>query len=200
MGNDSGSFDREKNDLRNIWQSQPTEPSTMTLLLIRNKTRELHARTRGDLLRAIAAPVMVAVLGGFGLRFRDPVLQALYGFAIAWSLAGLYFLHRGMWSPAAPADAALNTGLEYYRREIERRRFLFQRVMQWGIGPVLLVIATWIFSAWKIGILNPATLPKAAPFLTLMVIWTGSVFFVRMRQQRELQREIEQLNEIERAK
>jgi hypothetical protein len=64
---------------------------------------------------------------------------------------------------------------------------------------MLLVIATWIVSAVRMGILNRTTLPKAAPFLIVMTVWLVTVFVVRVRQQRELQREIDDLNEIERA-
>jgi len=31
------------------------------------------------------------------------------------------FLNRGMWAATLPQDAALSTGLESYRREVERR-------------------------------------------------------------------------------
>jgi hypothetical protein len=194
MQNDSSGIDP-----KTIWQNQPTETPTMTLLLIRKKARELHAKTRGELLRSIFGPVLVAGLGGFGLGLPDPVLRAVFVFAIAWSLAGLYFLNRGMWSAAIPGDAALSPSLESYRREVERRRYLFSRVMRWGLGPVLLVIATWILAAVKMRFVNRTTLPKVAPFLILMTIWLVSMFFVRRGQQRELQREIDDLNEIERA-
>jgi uncharacterized membrane protein len=36
------------------------------------------------------------------------------------------------------------------------------------------------------------------PFLVLLALWLVGVFVVRMRQQRELQREIEELNDVER--
>jgi hypothetical protein len=186
-------------DPRAIWQNQPTEPSTMTLLLLQKKTRELHAKTRGELLKGISGPLIVVALGSFGLRFADPVLRVLFGFAIAWSMAGQYFLNRGMWSAAAPGDAGLSTGLKSYRQEVERRRFLFSRALQWILGPVLLVLATWIVLAVRMGILDHTTLPKAVPFLTLMVVWLVAVVVIRMRQQRDLQREIDDLNEIERA-
>jgi hypothetical protein len=40
---------------------------------------------------------------------------------------------------------------------------------------------------------------KGLPFLTLVVVWIAAYFFVvRVRQQRELQREIDELNTIER--
>jgi hypothetical protein len=191
--------DTPGNDPRKIWQNQPTEPSAMTLLLIRKKTRELHAKTRGELLRSIAAPLIVIAVGGFGSRFPDWVLRAIFAFAIAWSIAGQYFLNRGMWSATMPEDAALSTSLDSYRREVERRRWLFSRMLQWNLGPVLLAIATSIFSAVKMGILNEKTLPNAAPFLILMTIWLAAVVVIVMRQQRDLQREIDDLDEITRA-
>jgi hypothetical protein len=43
------------------------------------------------------------------------------------------------------------------------------------------------------------TLLNMIPFLALVVIWIVSVFVIRMRDQRELQREIDDLNDIERA-
>lgn len=187
------------NDPRTIWQNQPTELSQMTMLLIRKKTRELRAKTRGDLLKSIAGPLMAVALGGFGLWFPDPVLRTVFAFAIAWSMAGLYFLNRGLWSRAKPEEAALSASLESYRREVERRRFLFSRVLQWNLGPALLVIAAWILLSVRMGILDRTTLPKAAPFLTLMAVWLAAVVVIRLRQQRELQREIDDLDEIERA-
>jgi hypothetical protein len=186
-------------DPRTIWQNQPTEPSAMTLLLIRKKTRELHAKTRWELLKSIAGPVIVLALGGFFLRFLDWPLRVVFAFATVWSIAGQYYLNRGMWSAAMPADTALNTSFASYRREVERRRFLFSRVLQWNLGPVLVAIGTCILAGVRMGILNRTTLPKAAPFLTLMTIWLAAVVVIRIRQQRDLQREIDDLNEIERA-
>jgi hypothetical protein len=190
--------DYPANDPRKLWQDQPTEPSAMTLLLIRKKTRELHAKTRGELLKSIAGPLIVVAAGGFGLRFGDPLLRAIFAFAVVWSLAGQYFLNRGLRSAATPEDAALSVSLESYRREVERRRFLFSRVLRWNLGPVLLAIAAWILMAVRMGVLTRTTLPSAAPFLTLLTVWCVAIAIIRMRQQRDLQREIDDLNEIER--
>jgi hypothetical protein len=102
-----------------------------------------------------------------------------------------------------PGDAALSTGLESYRWEIERRRSLSGRFMLWGFGPVVFAIATLIVLILSLGIgsgiLLKGAFLKMSPFLTLMVIWIVSYFVLRMRQQRELQREIEELDKIERA-
>ena len=108
-----------------------------------------------------------------------------------------------MWSATRPEDAGLSTGLESYRREVERRRCLSGRFLLWSLGPVLLAIATLIALIVSLGIGNrgmalKGTLLKMTPFLTLLVIWLVGVFVIRMRDQRELQREIDQLNDIER--
>jgi len=171
----------------------------MTLEKIRRKVRELHAKTRRELLGNIAAPLAVVVFSGLGAAiFDDPPQRTAFALALAWALAGQYFLHRGMWSATLPGDAALTTGLEFYRREIERRRHLFRRLLQWGFGPVLLAIGTFILAIVKMGVRDRRVFPNSMPFMTLVVIWIAAYFVIRMREQRELQREIDQLNDIER--
>jgi hypothetical protein len=192
------------NDPRSIWLHQPAEPSEMTLEKIRQKTQDLHAKTRRELFKAIAGPLTVAGICVFGLRFPDPALRAALALAIAWSLSGQYFLNRGMWSAAAPAEAALRPGLESYRREVERRRFLFSRLLLWQLGPVIFAVAIFVVLIASLGMGNGRMLLKEAllnmtPFLTLIVVWVVAVFVIRTRQARELQREIEELNEIERV-
>jgi len=188
--------DLPENDPRAIWQNQSTEPSVMTLEKIRQKVRELHAKTRRQLLGNLAVLLFVIAFYSFGIR-QFPMLQPLLLFAIAWSLAGLYFLNRGMWFEAMPGDAALSTGLEFYRREIERRRCLFRRVLLWSFGPVLLAIATFLLAIATIGVRGGGIFPNAIPFMVLVVIWIAVYFVIRMREQRELQREIDELNDIE---
>ena len=58
--------DSPENDPKTIWQNQPTEPSAMTLDKIRQKVRELHAKTRRQLLGNLAVPLCCRRL----LRFR----------------------------------------------------------------------------------------------------------------------------------
>jgi hypothetical protein len=177
----------------------------MTLEKIRQKTRELNAKTRQKLLGGIAVSLLVVGISGYGIASGDgPVVRAVFAFAIVWGIAGQYFFNRGMWSATLPADAASSTGLESYRREVERRRYLFGRVLLWSFGPVVLAIATLIALIMSFGIgrgmLLKGTLLKMIPFLALVVIWLVGVFVIRMRDRRELQREIDELNDIERAR
>src|SRR5258708_11210913 len=109
--------DSPENDPRTIWQSQPTERSVMTMEKIRQKTQELHAKTRQKLLGGIAVSLLVAGISGYGIASGGgPVVRAVFALAIAWSMAGQYFVNRGMWSTTLPEDAGSSTGIESYRR------------------------------------------------------------------------------------
>jgi hypothetical protein len=192
--------DSSRSDPRKIWQNQPSELSTMTLEKIRQRARELHAKTRRELLKNIATPLIVIALASLGIILGDnPLQRTAFALALIWSLTGQYFLNRGMWSATLPGDAASTTGLESYRREIERRRDLFRRALQWSFGPVIFAIAALILPIVAMGIRNQGPLRNMVPFLALILIWLAAVPVIRMRGQRELQREIEELNEIEKA-
>jgi hypothetical protein len=173
----------------------------MTQKLIRSKARELQAKTRRHLLGTVAAPLAVAFLYAFGIREFPPlehVLHPLFTFALVWSLVGLYFLNRGMWSIVMPGDAGLSTCLEFCREEIERRRRLLRRLLLWSFGPVLLAIGTFILALALIGSKDKGIFPNGLPFLALVVIWIFGYFVMRVREQRELKREIDELNDLER--
>jgi hypothetical protein len=187
------------NDPKSIWQSQPTEPSTMTLEKVRLRARDLHARTRRELLGSIATPVIVIGMSGWGIALtHNTALRLIFALGIVWALAGQYFLHRGMWPATLPGDAALNTGLEFYRREVTRRRYLFGRVLQWSFGPAMLSVGAWIATIIMLGNrqnLHPFV--NMIPFLALLFIWIVAVFVIRMRHERELRREIDDLRNLE---
>jgi 4-hydroxybenzoate polyprenyltransferase len=171
----------------------------MTLEKIREKARELHAKTRRQALGTAAGPLVVVLCYAFDAKefpALQHTLQPLFALAFVWSLAGVYFLNRGRWPAAMPGDAGFAAGLEFCRREIERRRDYFRRVLVWGFGPVLLAIAGIILALAMVA--GREIFPKAMPFLTLVVVWIVAYFAVRAWQQRELQQEIDELNEIER--
>ena len=190
--------DFPENDPRKIWQDQPKEISTVTLKMIRMKVQDLHAKTRRNMLGIWAGPLAVGGFSAYGIKLVHgvfPVLEVTFVIAIVWSLAGVYFFSRGMWSAAMPGDAALSTGIEFYRREIERHRALYGRVLLWSLGPIVLALAAFILFLVIVG--RGEIFTKGLPFLILIVIWFGAYFFLRMRAWRDLQREIDDLKDIE---
>jgi hypothetical protein len=189
-------------DVKAIWQSQPTGASVMTLQLIRSKARGLRAKTRRQLLGTITGPLAAGFFYLFGIRVfpgLGHILHPLFAVAVVWSVVGLYFLNRGMWSRVMPGDAGLRTGLEFCRGEVERRSQLLQRVLLWSFGPVLLAIATFVVGLAKMATEARGIFPNGLPFLSLVVLWIFGYFAGRVREQRELKREIDELDDLERS-
>lgn len=188
-------------EIKATWQNQVTETHRMSQRLIQWKARELHAKTRRQLLGTLAGPLAAGLLYAFSAKVFPPgqfMLNSVFVFALAWSLAGVYFLNRGMWTPEIPGDAGLRTGLEFCRREIERRRELLQGVLLWSFGPIIFAIAAFILGLSMIGSAVKRILPNGLPFLALVAVWIVAYFVIRLREQNELQRELEELNAIER--
>ena len=129
--------DFHSGDPRLIWQNQPTEESKVSSIVIRQKARDLHAKTRRQMLGTLTVPLVVAFFYAFSVKqFPDLryALHLLFAFTLAWSVAGLYFLNRENRSGTLPADVGFSTGLEFCRREIERRRNYFRHDLLWSFG------------------------------------------------------------------
>jgi hypothetical protein len=167
----------------------------MTLEKIHQKVRELNAKTRQELIKAIAAPVLVVVISCLAFaQAHDPEQIWMLAFAFAWSLVGQSALHRGMRLATLPGDAAMTAALEYYRREVERKRALYRRALLWSFGPIVLALGAFCLTFAR----NRELLPRALPFMTLIVVWIAAFFVLRMRAQKDLQREIDDLKNVER--
>lgn len=188
-----------EDDPKKLWQNQPREETTLALKLIQQRAQELHARTRRELFGNIAMIPLVAAIAWFGfLQTHDLGFRSIFVASVVWAVVGQYLLHRGMWSARAPERPALMTGLEFYRREIDRRRNLLRRFLQWTLGPVILSLGTLILLLT--GMARSVGKPGAViPFTTLAVIWLVLVFVLRSHDQRALKQEIDQLNEIEKG-
>lgn len=184
-------------DPQKLWQNQPREETPMTLEMIHLRAQELHARNRRELIGSIVSIPVVIATSWFGfLHTQNPIYQSAFAGSVFWAILGQYLLHQGMWSAPRPERSGLMPGLEYYRREIDRRRNVLGRVLQWSFGPIILCIVTLILLLT--GMARGAGKPGAAlPFATLFVIWMVGFFVLRSRTQRELKQEIDELNRIE---
>ena len=185
---------------RTIWLNQPTEKPAMISKLIEQRSRKLRAKTRRGLIGTITGPLVAGIFYWYSMRAFPAlrqVLQPPFAFAIAWGVAGLYFLNRGMWSAVLPGDLGLKTGLEACRLEVERQRDLARRLLVWTFGPVMLAIATFILALAMVSPGARGIIPNGLPFLIVLVVWIVSFFVIRLREQREFQREIDELKDIE---
>ena len=190
--------DLNSGDPKLTWQNQPKEESKVSFLFIRQKARDLHAKTRRHVLATFAAPLVVAFFYVLCIKQfpnLETVLHPLFAFALAWSIAGLYFLNRESRPGTLPADAGFSTGLEFCRSEIRRRQNYFRRDLLWSLGPILLAMGTLLMAL--VIVLGPALFVRAAPVTLLAGAWIAAYLFTRVRRQRELQRELQDLGEIE---
>lgn len=187
------------NDPREIWQNQPTEIPIMTLEEIRRRGQKLQAKTRRVLLGWIAIALLIVGISVFGIIWtHSPIMRAAFALSIVWSVVGQFFVNRKKWSWAMAEDALVSTGLKSYRTEVERRRYISAHFLLCIFGPSVLAVgalAAQIISLARV----QGALSKTMPFLTALAIWIVGVFIRRMRDQRELQGEINNLSLIEKS-
>ena len=192
-------------DPKSIWQNQPAETSKVTMMLIRQRARDLHTKTRRALigtaishLIALAGCVAGAFLGGG----RWPGQRMAFGAGIVYTLIAAVIVNRNMWAARMPGDAGFATGIEFCRKELARQVATEKRAILWVAGPLIYtvvgaylgpVIVTTIRATPDAG---PKVLMNILPFIALMTIWAVSAFFIRIRQKRDLQREIDDLDAI----
>lgn len=192
--------DPSVNDVRTIWLNQPTETPTMTSKWIEQKSRELRTKTRRKRMGTLAGPLATGFFYAYAMKefvgLRQ-VLQLPFALSLAWSLAGLYFLNRGIWSAMVPRDIGLSRGLEFCRQEIESRRDLVRRSLLWSFGPVMLAAGTFTVALALISTSERGIVPNGLPFLTLLLVWILSWFVIRLREQHKLQREVDELNDLQ---
>ncbi len=184
---------------KKIWQSQEREISTVTLeRMIRRRGQQLHAKTLRERLGSFTGPLAVAAFAWLAISMGyHPVQLAVFAIAGVWSLAGVYVLNRGGWPGRLAADAPFTTGLEFCRKEIERGLDYHRRFLLWLFAPIVLAIGALVVPAMGNGFQKGGTLANMIPFLSLLVLWVIGVFLVRRGRWRELQREIDELNDFE---
>lgn len=171
----------------------------MTLTLLRQRVRDLNARRRRELLVTVFAATIVLSLSAWGfMRTHSIALQMVFVLSSAWALAGLYFVKRGFRNAELLDDSTLHTGLEFYRLQIQQNLTLFNRVLPWTLGPVILAVFTLI--PVLAGMAQGQSLSRIAPFCLFYVLWLIALPAVRSRKRRELRRELDLLNSLESGK
>ena len=127
-------------DLRLIWMDQPEERTVMTLDdFVNRRTRELHASTRSEIVMSISAALLfTAVVAWRFASVHERLPQLGVAAVLAWVLVSLYVFRDRIWRPEAPGNGALAaTGVDHYRRQLQRRRAHLRNAWLWH-GPLLL--------------------------------------------------------------
>jgi Flp pilus assembly protein TadB len=138
----------------------------------------------------VAAFVVVAFTALELWRGPDPLTATGFALIIAGVLYLVWQLHRHGSARTPPADLGLTSGVEFFRRELERQRDLVKRVWRWYLGPVAPgLIVVMAGAARAIGRL------EAVPVLFATFVF---VFIWRLNERaaRKLQRQIDELDAL----
>jgi hypothetical protein len=180
-------------DLKTVWQNQHLEATQMSIEEIRSKARSFERKIRRRNLREYVAAAFIAAFFGF-FAWRPPLpIMRVGSIAVAvGALCFAYELHRRGSSQTEPKDLGTTGSLDFYIRQLERQRNLFDQSwkwMLWLIPGMIVLIAGAIVSA---------PIRKIGPFLVLAILWTAIWLWMMLkrnkRKARDLQQEIDELS------
>jgi hypothetical protein len=196
------------NDPQTIWKNQPTEAFKMSADQLRLKAQTLEGKARLAVLwRMVLYLAVSAVMVG---NFRQTLapfgwptvslwcMRVGFGFLAIWILYAAYDVYKAIWPGRAAQDAALNTTLQCYRRELEKLHSFYRpswRKMMPGFVGMALVFVPMLINQYKVA---PQDLLKAAPAAVVVAILWAICFALVRRRRQKLQHEIEQLSAFER--
>jgi hypothetical protein len=125
-------------DIRGLWQSQPTQPPSISPEDIRRKMQKFEHRIFRRNIREYAGGIFVVVAFGFcEWKLPAPLFRLGSGLAIAGALYVMFQLHRRASVRPAPGDLGLSTCIEFHRQTLERQRDALRGVGSWYLLPLV---------------------------------------------------------------
>ena len=122
--------------VQDLWQGQPAEGGALSLDELRTRARWVERRIRRRNRREyVAAVVAVIGFGGGAWIAPTPLIRIGAGLLVATAVFIAYHIHRWGSARTMPADMALTSSLQFYRRELERQRDLLRGVWKWYLLP-----------------------------------------------------------------
>ena len=164
--------------------------------IVNRRAEELYSSTRSEILMSVGAALLfVAVMVLRLAPTRDRLLELGLAAVVVWAAISLYWFRRQIWRrEPLPPDAAAASGVEYYHRELERRRDHLRNAWLWH-GPLFLACLILVAILTGRAYLGLDRLRSVLPLLALLAVWTGFGVRRRLRQARELQREIDEMGQ-----
>src|ERR1035441_557409 len=188
-------------DAQAIWQNHSTEEITMSLEQFRHKAKYLQVKARWTAIaNYVTYCAALAFLGFQYTRVPNPISRAGLVLLAAGALYVVWRAHKQLW-PLSPApNISASTGLEAYRRELQRSRDHSRNVWRM-VAP--LIPGSIVFALPGIAPLlrkvleNPkVVLTNALPFCVLFAIWLVFLLPVRRRKLRKIEGEIATLDQL----
>lgn len=189
------------NDPRNIWKNQTTEAFKMSANELCRKAQHHERKTRFEAAYSILIGIILFVFFAWNFaRVHEMVPRIGFGLLSLWGIHLAYQRSKRFWQGRPAPDATLNTTLQSYRIELEKRRDYARHAWRKAgltycfLGMALVIVPLLIRSLDDPRIL----LLNFGPLFVLLAVWCA-IFFPKMKRQRQkLQQEIEELLVFER--
>ena len=125
-------------DMKNLWQGQPTEPPKSSPEDMRRKMHKFERRIFWRNMREYAAGAFViAAFGFYEWKFPALLVRIGSGLIIAATIYVMFQLHRRASVRPAPADLGLSTCIDFHRHALERQRDALRAVWSWYLLPFI---------------------------------------------------------------
>jgi uncharacterized membrane protein len=188
-------------DPRNLWKNQTTEAFKMSADELRRKAQQRERKSRFEAAYSMIIGLILFVIFAWAFARTHELAPRLgFGMLSVWGIYLAYQSYKRIRHERLASNATLNTTLQSYRSELEKRLDYARHVWRKAgltfcfLGMAMVVapgLIKWLDSP-RVLLLN------YGPIFALLAIWCA-VFFPRMKRQRKkLQQEIEQLRVFER--
>lgn len=188
-----------------IWQEQPAEKNKMSLEDIHRKMQQLE---RKDRLTALISIVMgtglciffayIGASGHMGAHGGDALPRIGCAVLSLWSLYEAWHGYKWLWPRSSELAVTWSASLQFYIRELEKRRDYQLHVWQRaGLTWCFVGVGLLIFSSLSRVIHDRHYGWNAAPFIILTALWFPIFFRSRKRKLMKLEQEIDTLKGLE---
>lgn len=188
--------DTRNNDIKSIWQAQPTEESTMTLSQLQARARKFRGRVRARNV-ALTLYSLFNIGAGAALIWADrfPLMKYPMALMIFAHLFVLWQINKRVGNRAMPGGEAV---VDYLRHEYERQREALSQAWLWYIVPFMPAFL-WELAIWYGVITTRPGTPNFTPFFTVVIaaiLFWGAVYFLFQRGARRWKTESDTLDRV----
>jgi hypothetical protein len=178
---------------KDLWQGQPPEGARIVADVLRKRAEDAARKRRTERIGQTVRIALLAAIAVGCIFLADHMPQRiLFGIAALWNLTGLIGLWHGL---RFTENAELASCVAFCRAELQRRRHSLRAAWLWQAGPVLLLVAALLYPAIE----RTGLVLHMLPFLGLVGIWVAGIAVMRRIQLRAVDREIEELKNLEKA-
>jgi hypothetical protein len=186
--------------MQSLWQTMPTEPVTVSIEDMRDRSRKFERRIRRrNMIEYVAGAIVVVAFGWYATwpEPATPLWPVANLMIIAAALNVGWNLHRHGAARTASPDASVPDLIAFHRAELIRQRDGLKTVWRWYILPFVPGVVLW-FTAMTVGAMArnaPASVLASlgGAFVVMLVVFIG-VIALNLLGAAHLQRQIDDLD------